>query len=161
MRLPQRAQAAAAERVDEIGGDVGQRLEHEGVAQFRARDAQVAGAFDDTVAVEHHVDVQGAVAETRTAAVAAMRVFQRMQPCTQHFQLPLGVQRYGIVQEGRAVESDRRGAVGRGHHDRAETLAQRSYRGGQMLLRAHIAAQAEEHDGHAIFAHAAAATVNG
>ena len=113
MRLPQLGQRAALHRVNEIRGDVGHRLEHEGVLQLRARDAQVARPFHHQVAVINHVDVQRAVTEARAAAVAAMRVFQRVQPLIQLRQGQLGLQQHGVVEEIRAVEAYRRGAVGR------------------------------------------------
>jgi len=80
--------------------------------QFRARNAQVAGAFHHQVAVEHHVDVQGPVGEARPAAIAAMRVFQRMQPVVQFLQRQIGLDRHRIVEEGRAIEADRGSTVG-------------------------------------------------
>ena len=41
-----------------VGRDVGQRLEHEGVLQLRARDSQVACALAHPVVEQHDVDVQ-------------------------------------------------------------------------------------------------------
>jgi hypothetical protein len=81
-------------------------------------------AFHHQVAVEHHVDVQGPVGEARPAAVAAVRVFQRMQPVVQFLQRQVGLDRHRIVEEGRAIEADRGGTVGGRHLQRAEALAQ-------------------------------------
>ena len=66
--------------VAEGTGNLRQRLEHEGVAQFVARDAQISRALGDEVVVQHDVDVERAVAVARPAAVATVRVLQRMQP---------------------------------------------------------------------------------
>jgi hypothetical protein len=54
-----------------------------------------------------------------------------------------GIEHHRVVEEIRAVEAHRRRAVGRGDGDLPETLAQRLHRRLQVMLRAHVAAQAE------------------
>jgi hypothetical protein len=80
VRLPQFGDRASFQRMHRAGRDLRQRLEHEGVAQFVARDAQVANAFGDEVVIQHDVDIERAVAVARAAAVAAVRVLECMQP---------------------------------------------------------------------------------
>src|SRR5690606_21935339 len=99
------------------------------------------------VAMEHHVHVQGAVGQARAAAHAAVAVFQRVQPGFQLRQREAGMQQGGVVEEGRAVEADRRGAVGRGDPQRAEAGAQFLQRRAQVALRLQVAAEAEQYGG--------------
>src|SRR5690606_7778365 len=99
MDRPQPGQGHAADRIDEVGRDVGQRLEHEGVVQLRARKLEIAGAVEHQVAEIDDVDVQRAVAVRGVAAVAAMRFLQRMTPVVERERVDVAVDGHDGVEE--------------------------------------------------------------
>ena len=131
-----------------LGGDVGERLQHEGVAQFAARDLQVAGAIQHEVVVEHDVDIEGAARPARHVATAAVAVFQRMQPGVECVHVEVAVEGDREVDEIRRLHADGRHAVRRRHRQCAEARTQFVERGAQVDLRVDVGAEAEVDAGH-------------
>jgi hypothetical protein len=138
--------------VSRVGRDVGQRLEHEGMAQLVARHAQhrrgTGGGgrtrtLRDQVVEQHDVDVQGAVAVARAAAVATVRVLQRMQPAVERVRVQAGAQHGRGIEEIRPLVAHRGKAVHRRDAQVGEARAQRGHRLAQMPLGLEVAAEAE------------------
>ena len=68
----------------------------------------------------------------------------------QFLQRQVGLEGNAVVEEGRAVETDGSGAVGGRHLQRAKALAQGRHRGVEVAAGLDVAAQAQEHGGHAV-----------
>ncbi|KAG1583692.1 hypothetical protein G6F46_015073 [Rhizopus delemar] len=73
-----------------------------------------------------------------------------MQPVIQLLQRQVGLDRHCVVEEGRAIEANRGGTVGGRHLQRAKALAQGRHRGVEVAAGLDVAAQAQEHGGHAV-----------
>jgi pteridine reductase len=139
VRRPEFGEAAAVAGHAQPGVQVQQRLEHERVLQFRARQLQRAGAVEHQVVVEHDVDVQRPVAQARAVAVAAMHVLERMQPGVELERVHAGPDHGRGIQERRPLEADRtvrytgenRTSAKR---SRSSAAAERRLRSGSMLL---------------------------
>ncbi|MNE92015.1 hypothetical protein D3C80_1896940 [compost metagenome] len=73
-----------------------------------------------------------------------------MQPVIQLPQRQLGLDGNAVVEEGRTVETDGGGAVGGRHLQRTKALAQGRHRSVEVAAGVDVAAQAQEHGGHAV-----------
>ena len=88
--------------------DLRQRPEHESMPQLVARDLQVTRPVQYQVIKKYDVDIQWPVAIAGSAAVAAMGVFQRMQPVIQCMGVEVAIDDGGRVEEIATFETDRR-----------------------------------------------------
>src|SRR5690606_39287599 len=104
-------EASSRYRIEGIGRDVGQRLQHERLVEFRARDAQAAGSGDDPGAEQHDVHAEGAVRVTRHVAATTVTVLERMEPTVQRDGFEVAVEADREVDEIRPVETDRARAI--------------------------------------------------
>jgi hypothetical protein len=80
---PQRRQGAPLHRIDEVRGDVGQGLQHEGMPELGPWQLEVARTTQHPVVEVDDVDIQRARGEARHVAAAPVPVLQGMQPVVQ------------------------------------------------------------------------------
>src|SRR4029079_16374622 len=105
MRGPKFGQRLARSSIAEIRRDVGQRLQYEGVFEFRPGNFQVSRALEHEVVEKHDIDVQRATGKTRHVATSAVRVLQCMQPGVQREYVEVAVDDGGGIQEFGTVET--------------------------------------------------------
>ena len=129
--------------IDEIRCDLRQRLQHEGMLEFRARNPQITRTFQNQIIEEDDVDIERATGKARHIAPAAMRVFQRVQPLIQRVDIPVGFDDGGSVYEVRPVETDRPGTYPIRQYDITKSIAQDLYGSGQMMFRLLVGAQTQ------------------
>ena len=94
----------------EVGDEVGKWFEHEGVLEFVTWNLQMAGAVEDEVVVENDIDVEWTRSESWPAAVAAVGVFEGVQPVVQCEWIEVAVDDGGGIEEFCTDETDRDGA---------------------------------------------------
>ena len=81
--------------------------------EFVARNIEMAGATHDLVTEQHDVDIESAAGKTWHVAAPTMAVLERVQPRVELRCRPLGIECNGQIEEGRPIEPDRLGAIGR------------------------------------------------